>query len=562
MMPLMTTDQSTPAQATPEPTPAPPKPSFLARLRAFFSRNDVGGVLFVMTLISGALHRAWFIFRANPPKNFIWSDMYGYVERAARLADPKVRLNPFDAFYPPGTHALMAPFFVFTKDRPSAYNALQGFWFVMAAVTIALVGLLAKRLFKHPLAPFIAATFVWTHWALAALTGFFSSETPFTFFMCLTLLVGLWGRDMAPERRWGRFGVFALAGLLAGVTASIRPQFVIQASFIGLPLIGFRLLWQRVRGRFRKETVRSQEPWFHWREAMALFVMFLLPCVATAALNSYAMGKPSGLSNNGGLVFYQGHCEVVHVHMDGMGFAAPVRIQRVLLEGGDANHKVVHKRRGWDNEYFFDLGMRCIKQDGLKHLRRIYTNVADLFAPTEPWPPNQTKFRGVSTASNTVFSWALLGIIPAATWLARRRWAERWLLLQASCILPVGIFFVGDPRYRIPYDVFGFLMVTGILLAIFKMRGDERLDAKPAEAPQAPAETPSTETPSTEAPAAETASVETPAEESAPNESASPDEPQTAEAQESATGVQETKESSDAPAEAQVATEETETKNS
>lgn len=491
----MTTEQS-----LPEPVVTPPKPPIRTRLRTFFSRKDVGAVLFLLTLVAGLAHRAWFIFHANPPKNFVWSDMFGYVERAARLADPKVKLNPFDAFYPPGTHVLMAPFFMFTKDRPSALNALQILWFVLAVTTLVIVGLIAKRLFKHPLAPFLATTLVWTHWALACLTGFFSSETPFTFFMCSSLLVALWGRDISPERRVARFGVFALAGLLAGVTASIRPQYVIQAALMGLPLIGFGALWGHIRALVRKDAVRPKEPWLYWREAIALGVMFFLPCFATMRLNSAAMGKSSGLSNNGGLVFYQGHCDVVHVHMDGMGFAAPVRIQRVLLEGGNAEKKVVHKRRGWDNKYFFNLGMQCIKQDGWKHWRRIYTNVADLFAPTEPWPPNQTKFRGVSTASNTVFSWALLAIIPAAAWLARRRWPERWLLIQASCILPVGIFFVGDPRYRIPYDIFGFLMVTGILLAIFKLRQDERLDAKPAETPPAPAPA--------EAPPAERAPIE------------------------------------------------------
>ena len=503
----MTTDQP-----TPEPTTAPPKPRLRARLHAFFSRRDVGGVLFLLTTIAAGIHRAWIIFYALPPKSVVWSDMAGYVERAARLANPMVKLNAFDAFYPPGTHVLMAPFFMFTKDRPSALNACQILWFVLAVSTIVIVGLLAKRLFKHPLAPFLGATLVWTHWCLAALTGFFSSETPFTFFMCLTLLVGLWGREIAPERRWARFGVFALAGLLGGMTTSIRPQFVIQTALLGLPLIGFGALWGHLRALFRrKDAVRPKESWFYWREAIALAVMFLLPCVATMKLNSAAMGKPSGLSNNGGLVFYQGHCDVVHVHMDGMGFAAPVRIQRVLLEGGNAEKKVVHKRRGWDNEYFIALGMRCIKQDGWKHLRRIYTNVADLFAPTEPWPVNQTKFRGVSTASNTIFSWALLVILPVAAWIGRRRWPERWLIVQAACILPVGIFFVGDPRYRIPYDVFGFLMVTGTLLAIFKMRGDERLDVKPAEAPQ-----PAAEPVPDEKPADEVIAAVSPAEPEAP----------------------------------------------
>lgn len=471
-----------------DPVTPPNAPSLFGRIRAFLSRDDVGKWLFLLTLVAGAVHRGWFIFSANPPKNFVWSDMQGYVDRAARLADPKIKLNPFDAFYPPGTHALLAPFFALTKSRDAALAAGQSLWFVFAVGTLVAVGLIANRLFKHPLAAFIATTLVWTHWAFSVFAGFFSSENPFAFFMCVSLLVALWARDIPTDRRWARTGAFALAGLLAGITASIRPQFVIQAAFMGLPLIGFYSLYGRVRALFRKGADRPKEPWFHFREAIALAVMFLLPCFATMRLNSAAMKKPSGMSNNAGLNFYQAHCDVVHVHMQGMGFAAPVRIQRMINEGRDANKKVVHKRYGWDNEYFFDLGFKCIRKDGWSHARRIYTNVADLFATTEPWPPNQGKFRRVTTISNVVYCYALLFIVPVALWLARRRRPERWLLVQHACVLPVGLLFVGDPRYRIPYDVFGMLLLTGIIMAGLKLRRDERSDAAPAETPAVPDE--------------------------------------------------------------------------
>lgn len=469
---------------SPEQVETSASPTRLQRAREFVSRDDVGNWAFLLTLIAGAIHRAWFIFYANQPKNFVWSDMQGYVERAARLADPRVHLNPYDAFYPPGAHVLMAPFFYFAKDRKAALVTCQSFWFVLAVFTLVAVGLLANRLFRRPIAAFVAVTLVWSHWAFSVYTGFFSSETPFAFFMCISLYVALWARDMRVDRHWARSGAYALAGLLAGVAAAIRPQYLFQAVIIGLPLIGWRSLSGHIKALVRKGVERPKVPVLRWREAIALGVMFALPCLGAMRLNSHAMGRPAGMGGNAGLNFYQGHCDVVHVHMEGMGFAAPVRIQRMVNEGRDAEKIVKHKRRGWDSEYFFDLGFKCIRQDGWLHLKRIGTNVLDLFATTEPWPPNQGRFRTVTTWSNTIYCYALLVIVPISMWLARKRWAERWLIVQLACVLPVGLIFYGDPRYRVPYDVFGMLLVTGIILAAAKLRRDGATFELPESEPE------------------------------------------------------------------------------
>jgi hypothetical protein len=458
---------------TTEPVPTAPKQSFGRRVRAFLGRDDVGDWWFLLALVAGAVHRGWFVFYANPPSMFLWSDMLGYVERAARLADPRVQLGPFDAFYPPGTHVLLAPFFYFATSPQAALAACESLWFFLAVLTLVAVGLIANRLFKHALAAFVAVNLVWTHWAFSVYTGFFTSETPFAFFMCASLLASLWARELPTERHWGRDAGYAGAGLLAGIAASIRPQFFIQAVLMGLPLIGLSSFVGHVKALVRKGSERPKEPWFRWREAIALGVMFTLPCVATMKLNSHAMGKPWGMSGNAGLNFYQGHCDVVQVHMEGMWVVAPPRIQRMLSEKRDPERKVVHERQGWDNKYFFNLGRRCIRKDSWLHLKRISTNVLDLFATTEPWPSNQGEFRKVTALSNTIYCYALFAIVPIASWLARRRWAERWLLLQLACALPVGILFYGDPRYRIPYDIFGMLLVTGIVMTALKLRRDE-----------------------------------------------------------------------------------------
>ncbi len=109
--------------------------------------------------------------------------------------------------------------------------------------------------------------------------------------------------------------------------------------------------------------------------------------------------------------------------------------------------------------------------------------MADLFATTDPWPP-RGKLGKLVAWHNEAYCWTLLFILPAAFWLGRRRWPENWLLIQYLTVLPVALVFYGDPRYRIPYDMFGILMATGILThSIGGRRDSERGAESPLAAP-------------------------------------------------------------------------------
>ena len=55
---------------------------------------------------AGALLRLTFL-DIHPPQAHIYSDMAGYLGRAQALASG-AHLFPYDAFYPPGTHVLLA----------------------------------------------------------------------------------------------------------------------------------------------------------------------------------------------------------------------------------------------------------------------------------------------------------------------------------------------------------------------------------------------------------------------------------------------------------------------
>src|SRR5690349_7277514 len=72
----------------------------------WMSWGTLGSLLAAM-----AVQRWLFIFEQHRPRDFVFSDMLGYVTRAARLASPGTKLGQIDAFFPPGTHVLMTPLF-------------------------------------------------------------------------------------------------------------------------------------------------------------------------------------------------------------------------------------------------------------------------------------------------------------------------------------------------------------------------------------------------------------------------------------------------------------------
>ena len=335
-------------------------------------------------------------------------------------------------------------------------------WWVLSFVTVWAVGFLALRLFRHPVAGIIAMGGVLLHFPIMVFSGFFMSENPFTCLMAVSLLVGMLASDLDDTRAGRRTALYAAAGLIAGIAATIRPQFAVGAATIGFPLLQRRF------------------PFVKLRDAAVLATLFILPCLGAMRLNSHAAGISMGMSGNAGFNFYQGHCDVVHVetHAKGGGgyyvFAAPVRIQRVNNEGKPEKKVIIRDHMAWENDYFFAEGFKCIQAEGWNHLLRIYTNVEDLFSPSEPWPPNTGRFARISGWQNRLYSHALLFVLPAVIWLARYRKAERWLLLQLATVLPVGFIFYGDSRYRVPYDIFGYLMLAGLVCALLGLRRDAR----------------------------------------------------------------------------------------
>ena len=95
--------------------------------------------------------------------------------------------------------------------------------------------------------------------------------------------------------------------------------------------------------------------------------------------------------------------------------------------------------------------------------------IADTTATSKPWPQiNEPTLRTVTDGVNVLYGYALLPLIILITLeRVRRRVTTRagevTLLAHLACVVPTAIVFLGDPRFRAPYDVFGLMLLSAAI---------------------------------------------------------------------------------------------------
>ncbi len=403
------------------------------------------------SVVAGAIVRIIWGLVIHPPVDYLYSDMGGYVGRAKRLAEG-ADLQRFDAFFPPGTHILLsAPMILFGTEGAGLWAGAV-LWCALSAA----IPFFAWRLARLLLSPAAAAltALLCAFWPLyITYGGYFTSETPSLAF----LLASLWAGYRAVRLSGRPAGWLGLAaGLLGGVAVANRPQLLLNLAVLGVPLLL----------RFRRQALALA--------GIAAGCVVVLAC--TALYNSAAAGKPTGLSENAGLNFWMGQCDVHGVKTVDPArnitftFGNPVWAQ--LGRGG------TYYFRGplvWDQGFFYRMGLRCIERDGLGHLRVVGRNVLNMTATTVPWPQvnNERGERGVVRVSNLAYSLLLPLVVIYSLFVIVRRRASGWssgeavMLLQLACVLVVAIIFFGDPRVRSTYDVFGLALLAACVAERF-----------------------------------------------------------------------------------------------
>lgn len=399
------------------------------------------------SILAGVIVRGIWGLVIHPPVDFIYSDMGAYVRPAQRLAEGDA-LWRFDAFFPPGTHMLLAaPMTLFGTGSAGLWAGA-----VLWCVLSSLIPLFAWRLARVLLTPAAAAlTAVFcAFWPLYITYGaYFTSETPSLAFMLAALWIGY--------RAGQTSGKLALslglaAGLLGGVAVASRPQLVLNLMVLAVPLV------------FR--------PRRHALTLAGVATGTILILGGTLLHNSVAAGKPTGISENSGLNFWMGHCNVHDVTTAtpsrnlSFHFGNPVWAQ--LGRGG------TYYFEGplvWDQSFFYNRGLQCIWRDGLGHVRILGHSALNMTATTVPWPQvnNEDGQRGVVHVSNLAYSSMLPLIVVCSLLLIRSRHVagqlsgETVMLLHFACVVLVALLYYGDPRLRSSYDVFGLALLAALI---------------------------------------------------------------------------------------------------
>ena len=417
-------------------------PAMLGIMRALSAQRDRRWTWLALAAVAGgALARAVWVFVLHPPLDYTHSDMGGYIDRATKLAEGGA-LERYDAFYPPGTHILLSvPLSVLDSGRTGLWGGAV-LWWALSSLTPLLMWRLAGLLLT-PAAAALTALLT-AAWPLhVTYTGWFLSETPALFFLVLALWLGY----LAGRRDGGRaLALGAVAGLAGAASVANRPQFLLNLAILGVPLLV---------GRSRNLSALA---------GLAAGSAALLGAVV--AYNSAAGDKLTGLSENGGLTFFIGHCDAGTVDATdpetgaNFSFSAPPAIQR-----NNARAFGFPDNGAWDQSFFYGRGLDCIRENGLRHLTLTSRSIVDMTATTIPWPHVEEDPLGdVAALTNVLYSVALPFLVVGVLALRRRRPSRGEIVLLAHllCFVPLAVLVFGDSRFRAPYDVFGLALLAAL----------------------------------------------------------------------------------------------------
>lgn len=389
-----------------------------------------------VAIAGGICARAIYGLFLHPPLDHVTSDMAGYVQRAQRLGGGGV-IPRIDYFMPPGTQLLLSlPMHIFGVGRAGLWGATV-LWFLLSSA----YPWLAWRWATQVLPP-RGATMVAVCCALSPLAilygGWFSSELPAMVLLPAVLL--LMGRAAAGNRPSGY-----AAGAATAVLVVVRQQFVLNIVVVVVAVFAA----------------------YSARHSGAIFLRMLggasvatVAIVALAAPPWQVQGTWVPLTGeNGGLNFFYGHCDARKLTTPELFFVNPVREQRGT--GTD----VTVARRATEQGWFFERGLDCLKERPGRAIVLAARNVADLTATSIPFPPwtEGGPVLLVAETVNMLFCLLLVGLLVVAAPAIRRDRTVRLLYAHLGCLVLVALLFLGEPRYRIPYDLFGWALLGWVV---------------------------------------------------------------------------------------------------
>lgn len=418
----------------------------------------------------------------HPLGDYISSDMRGYVQRAEQMLDRFGTRNEYHAFFPYGTHFLVAAVkAVFGREN---YFALGVVYALLGTVIVGFATAIAARVSpRRWVAPLVGCVLVF-YYPLISLGGYILSEVPFGAFLMMSSFFLL---RLVQE---GRTRDAWLMGVTASFATICRPQILLSIAIFGVLWLVFR------KGPFSRVRPRH-------------LVFAAIPLAATLAfsaarLHYHTEGRLGLVSENGRFNQLFGRCHNKKAN------ATPTQPGRGKIRFGPPPLIQLEKRatmapNSWvqldpaigaeldyqgyiaDAEPLEALMRKCIQKTGIVgQIKYAIVNVLLLGGYNTPWPDSgRNLWRPYAIqwqTFHTVFLTfpALFGVV---TVFRRRSVASYGLLaLHIIALIITAAIYFGDTRLRAPYDPLFLLLAIefyvfiglGIVGAVRKLHARRR----------------------------------------------------------------------------------------
>jgi hypothetical protein len=426
----------------------------------------------IVVLIAALLVRVHWNLRVHPPADYVYSDMNGYVGRAAGLFNDPFGKREYSGFYPWGTHVLI---FAIQKLLGKGDLRAVGVVFAVFGALVSMFGyLVARRVTRFSwVAPAVGMVLIFDY-PLISLSGYFLSETPFA----LGLMIGTWALLRVVDH--GRGYDAWIAGWAIAFATMMRPQILVSVALL-VPLWFFgRKLWPRLGLGM---LVRAAIP-------LALVLGF------SAARLHYHTDRWGLISENGSFNQVFGRCHVTKI------IALPDTPARSRTVFGPPPLLQLNKRSTsapgeWpqldpviDTHFYYygyigdaeihrDYMRQCVAQGGLlKQAEYALVHVLMMWRYNILWPDSgKGQWHPFATRWGQIHSHSFA--IPAVlamliVFVPRRHPKLALVAIHIWAAFIVAALYFGDVRLRTPYDPFVVLMALELCAMLIAWVGSRR----------------------------------------------------------------------------------------
>ncbi len=428
-------------------------------LRGPFAQRIVNERWLIVIFVAACATRLHWNLVVHPLGDYIYSDMGGYVSRAHALLNDWSRKTEYNAFYPFGTHWLLAGIkAVFGREN---YTAVGIVWALLGGGAVAFTFAAARRATAFPAIAVLVGLLGIFYYPHLSIGGYVLSEGPFSFFLSASLVGLLRLIDTGHKRDAVFFGLSSGLGFL------IRPQITVSLAMLGL-------FWLWRRRSF--PNVRLSH--------LALGGIFIVACMGLSTWHNYHhTGRYAVTPENGSFNLVFGRCHPVNIRSlpDGKGhgkvsFGVPSfiqlrnaekRLQQEQLARGDKGplecllcsalgHDIEYKGYIGDKVQHHAFVRQCIAQQGWwRQIQYSIMNARLLWEYNVAWPDSGRRAwiplaRTWANIDRVLAIPALLGLLMI---FFRRTRKQALFSIHLLALVTTAAIFFGSCRIRSPYGL-------------------------------------------------------------------------------------------------------------